>query len=69
MKTAIISDFLTKLKVWHKIEGKCIRTKRTCLKIPEINNKVAYFTGVITGDGSIINAKERLAATATEYRL
>jgi intein/homing endonuclease len=60
MKIAIVSDFLTKLNVWHKIEGNFIRTKRTCLKIPRINNKVAYFTGVITGDGSITKCKRKV---------
>jgi len=60
MKPKTISDFLTKLNVWHKIEGSYIRTRRTRLKIPEINNKIAYFTGVITGDGAITKCKRKV---------
>jgi len=60
MKIETISNFLTKLNVWHKIEGNCIHTKRTCLRIPEIDNRVAYFTGVITGDGSITKSKRKV---------
>ena len=60
MKPKTISDFLTKLNVWHKIEGNYIRTKRTRLKIPEIDNKIAYFTGVITGDGAITKCKRKV---------
>lgn len=60
MKTKVVSDFLTRLGVWHKTEENFIRTKHTCLKIPEMNNKVAYFTGVITGDGSITKSKRKV---------
>lgn len=60
MKPRTISDFLTKLNVWHKIEGDYIRTRRTRLKIPEINNKIAYFTGAITGDGAITKCKRKV---------
>ena len=60
MKPKTISDFLTKLNVWHKTEGNYIRTTRTRLKIPDINSKVAYFAGVITGDGAITKCKRKV---------
>ena len=67
MKTKTISNFLTKLNVWHKIEGNYIRTRKMRIKIPKIDNKIAYLAGAITGDGSITKCKRKMGGN--HYRI
>ena len=54
-----VSRALERAHVWHKIENDFICTKKTCVKIPEINDKVAYLAGVITGDGDLNRCKRK----------
>ena len=54
-----ISQLLCQAHVWHKIQNKTIITKRLTTPIPEINNKIAYLTGIITGDGSLNICKRK----------
>jgi len=60
MEIKAVSNFLASKRVWHKIEGNLICTKRSRIKIPEVNEKVAYFTGVITGDGAITTCRRKV---------
>jgi len=54
-----VSLALNNAQVWHKIQNDFICTKKTCVKIPEINDKVAYLAGVITGDGHLTRSKRK----------
>lgn len=53
MSLLAVSEILHKANIWHKIEKDFICTRRTRTKIPNVNNKIAYLAGVITGDGSL----------------
>jgi intein/homing endonuclease len=53
MDAQIVSELLSQAHIWHKTRNNSIVTKRKTTPIPEINNKVAYLAGVITGDGSL----------------
>jgi len=53
MDASTISKLLNQAHIWHKTDGDIICTKKTGTRIPEINNKVAYLAGIITGDGSL----------------
>jgi hypothetical protein len=59
MDAQIVSELLSQAHVWHKTQNKSITTKRTTTPIPEINNKIAYLAGVITGDGSLNSSKRK----------
>jgi len=54
-----ISEVLHQAHVWHKIQNNHICTRRTRIKIPEINIKVAYLAGVVTGDGNLNVCKRK----------
>ncbi|MFX1577468.1 MAG: LAGLIDADG family homing endonuclease, partial [Promethearchaeota archaeon] len=54
-----VSRALDEAKVWHKIQSDFICTKKTRVKIPKINDKVAYLAGVITGDGYLTRCKRK----------
>lgn len=69
MKVKDVSEFLENIKVWHKIEGNYIYTKRMRIKIPEITNSVAYLAGIITGDGSILTCKRKVGGHHYSIRL
>jgi len=53
MDILAVSEALSQAHVWYKIQDKSICTKRNCIKIPEINDKVAYLAGVVAGDGNL----------------
>lgn len=59
MDVSTISKLLNQTHVWHKIHNNIIYTKRTRIKIPEINSKIAYLSGIITGDGSLTICKRK----------
>jgi intein/homing endonuclease len=59
MNLLAVSEALHKANVWHKIEKDFICTRRTHTKIPDVNNKIAYLAGVITGDGSLTICKRK----------
>jgi hypothetical protein len=59
MEIVTVSKFLKNMKVWHKVEGRYIRTKKMRVKIPKVTDKVAYLVGVITGDGTIVACKRK----------
>lgn len=69
MKVEDVSKFLNEIKVWHKVDGNCIRTKRICIQIPEVTEGVAYLTGAITGDGSIATCKRKAGGYYYSVRL
>jgi len=69
MEIITISKFLNEIKVWHKIEGNYLRTKRMRIKIPEVNDKLAYLAGAITGDGSIATCKRKAGGYYYSVRL
>lgn len=54
-----VSRALDHAQVWHKIQDDYICTKKTRVKIPIISDKVAYLSGVITGDGNLTRCKRR----------
>jgi hypothetical protein len=54
-----VSQALDQAHVWHRIENNFIITKRTSIKIPQIDEKVAYFAGVVTGDGNVNTCKRK----------
>ena len=56
-----VSRALNHAHIWHKIQYDFICTKKTCVKIPEISDKVAYLVGVITGDGHLTRSKRKTA--------
>jgi hypothetical protein len=53
MDVKAISNALSQAHVWHKTHDNMIRTKRADIKIPDVNEKVAYLAGVIAGDGNL----------------
>jgi len=53
MDILAVSEALSQAHVWHKIENDRVYTRRMCIKIPEINDKVAYLAGVVAGDGNL----------------
>lgn len=55
-----ISQALNKANVWHRVQNDFICTKKTRIKIPEICEKVAYFAGVVAGDGNLNKCKRKL---------
>lgn len=55
-----ISQVLHEAGVWHKIEDDFICTKKTRIKIPKINEKVAYFAGVVAGDGNLNKCRRKV---------
>lgn len=59
MNITAVTRFLKKNKIWHKVEGRFIKTRRKRVKIPEVNEEVAYLTGAITGDGTITTCKRK----------
>jgi hypothetical protein len=59
MDAQIIWELLSQAHVWHKTRNNGITIKRTATPIPEINNKIAYLAGVITGDGSLNSSKRK----------
>ncbi|MFX0202332.1 MAG: LAGLIDADG family homing endonuclease [Candidatus Hodarchaeota archaeon] len=54
-----ISNALDEAGVWHRIRNDCIHTKRPGTKIPKISEKVAYFAGVVAGDGNLNKCKRK----------
>jgi len=54
-----ISEELSKRNVYHKTEGDLIKTRRSEVKVPKINEDVAYLLGVIEGDGSLSITKRK----------
>ena len=54
-----ISQVLHEAGVWHKIDEDFICTKKTRIKIPKINKKVAYLAGVVAGDGNLNRCKRK----------
>ncbi len=59
MDALIISELLSQAHIWHKTQNNAITTKRTTTPIPEINNKIAYLVGIVTGDGSLNVCKRK----------
>jgi intein/homing endonuclease len=59
MNLLAVSEILHKANIWHKIEKDFICTRRTRTKIPNINDKIAYLAGVVTGDGSLTICKRK----------
>jgi len=59
MNIKAVTDALNRAHVWHKTKNNIISTRRTCITIPEINNKVAYLAGVIAGDGNLNTCKRK----------
>ena len=55
----VISQALSEARVWHKIQNGFIFTKKTRIRIPKICEKVAYFAGVVTGDGNLNKCKRK----------
>ncbi len=64
-----ISSELNKKRVFHKVDNPFIITKRTATKIPLINNDVAYITGVIAGDGTMVTSKRKKGGYYYELRI
>lgn len=56
----IISQALSEARVWHRIQNDFICTKKTRIKIPKICEKVAYFAGVVAGDGNLNKCKRKV---------
>ena len=56
----VISQVLHEAGVWHKIEDDLICTRKTRIKIPKINEKVAYFAGVVAGDGNLNKCRRKV---------
>ena len=54
-----VSRALNHANVWHKIQNDFICTKKTRIKIPNLCEKVAYFAGVVAGDGNINKCKRK----------
>ena len=54
-----ISKELGKRKVFHKVEKRLIRTRRSKVKIPLMSKDIAYLIGVIAGDGSLVKCKRK----------
>lgn len=54
-----ISKELSKRKIYHKVEGNLIKTRRSKVKIPKINKDLAYLIGVVEGDGSLSITKRK----------
>lgn len=54
-----VSRILNQAQVWHKIQNDFICTKKTRIKIPKLCEKVAYFAGVVAGDGNINKCKRK----------
>lgn len=54
-----VSRALDQAHVWHKIQNDFICTKKTRVKIPKINDKVAHLAGVVTGDGNLYRCKRK----------
>jgi len=59
MDAQLISEMLSQARIWHKTQNDSITTKRTTTPISEVNNKIAYLAGVITGDGSLNISKRK----------
>jgi intein/homing endonuclease len=59
MDALTISELLSQAHIWHKTQDNKITTKRTTTPIHEINNKIAYLAGIITGDGSLNICKRK----------
>jgi intein/homing endonuclease len=59
MNILTISEALSQARVWHKIQDNFVCTKRARIKIPEVNDKVAYLAGVIAGDGNVNTCKRK----------
>lgn len=55
-----ISDALKKANVWHKVQHDLICTRRTRVKIPNIDNRLAYLAGVVAGDGNLNVCKRKV---------
>ena len=53
----VVSQALENAGVWHKIQNELICTRRTRIKIPKIEENVAYIAGVVTGDGNLNSCK------------
>ncbi len=54
-----ISKILSKNNIFHKINKKYVLTRRSKVKIPEINFDISYLVGVIAGDGTLIKSKRK----------
>jgi hypothetical protein len=54
-----ISQALDDAGVWHKIQNDFIFTRKTRIKIPKLCEKVAYFAGVLAGDGNLNKCKRK----------
>jgi len=59
MDALTISELLSQAHIWHKTQNNAITTKRTTTPIPEINNKIAYLAGIVTGDGNLNVCKRK----------
>ncbi|MFX1319464.1 MAG: LAGLIDADG family homing endonuclease [Promethearchaeota archaeon] len=59
VKIHSISQALDEAGVWHRIQKDFICTKKSKTKIPEISDKVAYFAGVVAGDGNLNKCQRR----------
>lgn len=54
-----ISETFDFLNIWHEAKNNFIITKRTITKIPRIDKNIAYLSGVIVGDGTVLKTKRR----------
>jgi hypothetical protein len=59
LDVGVISQALSEARVWHRIQNDFICTKKTRIKIPIISEKVAYFAGVVAGDGNLNKCKRK----------
>ena len=56
---SIVSKSMSEANIYHKIVDDFIITRNLKIKIPEIDDNMAYLVGVIMGDGSIIKSKRK----------
>jgi len=54
-----ISKTLASRNIWHKIKNDFIVTKKSTVKIPKLNKDLAYLSGVIVGDGTILKIRRK----------
>ena len=55
----ILSKELSKRGIFHKIQGDFIKTKKSKIKIPEVDINIVYLLGIVAGDGSLSQAKRK----------
>lgn len=64
-----LSKELSKRGIYNKIEKDSIRTRKSRVKIPRINNDIIYLIGVIAGDGSLSMTKRKKGGYHYTFRI